>query len=281
VLIKIVAALKAKGISVGGMISREAREGNVRVGFEIIDLTNGKHGWLAHINQKSGPQVGKYHVNLEDLEKIGATAIIDAAEKYAVVAIDEIGPMELFSQKFKQAAKLALESKKLVLAVIHAKAKDPLINQSKQREDAEIFVVTLANRNTIVEEITKRALTNMQSTYDRIQYYKIEKNQKEAIITKLKAFLASEKEVTLAWLFGSLTCRNSIRDIDLAIHSEPKLTFKDFLNLNAQIELELGMPVDMIEIGNTPQSLKENIFASGILLKGTRRLQQQLQSANV
>ena len=81
VLIKIVEALKAKGVSVGGMISREAREGNVRVGFEIIDLTNGKHGWLAHVNQKSGPQVGKYHVNIEDLENIGAKAIADADTK--------------------------------------------------------------------------------------------------------------------------------------------------------------------------------------------------------
>jgi nucleoside-triphosphatase len=55
VLIEIVDALKAKGVSVGGMISREVREGNVRVGFEILDLTSGKRGWLAHVNQKSGP----------------------------------------------------------------------------------------------------------------------------------------------------------------------------------------------------------------------------------
>ena len=123
--------------------------------------------------------------------------------------------------------------------------------------------------------------TNMESTYDRIQYYKIEEKQKEAVITKLKGLLDSEREVTIAWLFGSLTRRNSVRDIDLAIHSEPKLTFKDFLNLNAQIELELGMPVDMIEIGNTPQSLKENIFTSGILIKGTRQLQQRLESTSV
>lgn len=123
--------------------------------------------------------------------------------------------------------------------------------------------------------------TNMQSTYDRILYYKIEKNQKEAIITKLKALLTPEKEVTLAWLFGSFTRSDSVRDIDLAIHSEPKFTFKDFLNLNAQIELELGMPVDMMEIGNAPQSLKENIFTSGILIKGTRRLQQQLQRTSI
>jgi nucleoside-triphosphatase len=158
VLIKTVDALKAQGVSVGGMISREAREGNVRIGFEIIDLTNSKHGWLAHINQRTGPQVGKYHVNMEDLEKIGATAIAEAVEKCDAVAVDEIGPMELFSQKFKQAVKQALESKKLVLAVVHAKAREPLINEAKQRDDAEKFTVTLANRDKLTEELTKHAL---------------------------------------------------------------------------------------------------------------------------
>ena len=158
VLIKMVEALKAKGINVGGMISREAREGNVRVGFEIIDLTSNKHGWLAHINQRTGPQVGKYHINLEDLENIGATAIVEAVEKCDVIAIDEIGPMEFYSQRFKQAVKQALESRKVVLAVVHGKARDPLINEAKQREGSEIFTVTLANRDKLAEEITKRAL---------------------------------------------------------------------------------------------------------------------------
>jgi nucleoside-triphosphatase len=158
VLTKTVETLKAEGISVGGMISREAREGNVRVGFEILDLTNNKHGWLAHINQKTGPQIGKYHVNLEDLENMGAAAIIEAVEKCDVIAIDEIGPMELFSQKFKQAVKQALESRKVVLAVVHAKARDQLINEVKRREDAEIFTVTLANRDSLPEELIKQAL---------------------------------------------------------------------------------------------------------------------------
>ena len=66
--------------------------------------------------------------------------------------------MELFSQKFKQAVKQALESRKVVLAVVHAKARDPLINEAKQREDSEIFTVTLADRDKLVEEITKRTL---------------------------------------------------------------------------------------------------------------------------
>jgi len=157
-LIKIVNSLKAEGISVGGMISREAREGNSRVGFEIIDLTNNRHSWLAHVTQRTGPQVGKYHVNLENLENISAKAISEAVEKCGAVAIDEIGPMELFSQKFKQAVTKALESKKLVLAVVHAKARDQLINEVKRREDAKVFAVTLANRDILSEELRKQAL---------------------------------------------------------------------------------------------------------------------------
>jgi len=44
--------------------------------------------------------------------------------------------MELFSQKFKHSTARALESEKFVLAVIHARAKDPLITMTKQRADA-------------------------------------------------------------------------------------------------------------------------------------------------
>ena len=162
VLTKTVDALKAKDVDIGGMISREAQESSTRVGFEIIDLTNGKHGWLAHVNQKTGPQVGKYHVNIQDLDNVGVQAIREATEKCSTIAIDEIGPMKLFSPKFKQAVAQALESKKLVLAVEHARAKDPLINKAKQRDDAEIFTITLANRDAIADELTKKVILNLK-----------------------------------------------------------------------------------------------------------------------
>jgi nucleoside-triphosphatase len=158
VLTKTVDALKAKGVSVGGMITREVREDNVRVGFEIVDLTSGKRGWLAQVDGQSGPQVGKYQVNLNDLDKIGVAAITQALEKCSAVAIDEIGPMELFSPKFKQVVTQVLESKKLVLTVVHGKAKDPLVTQVKRRVDAEIFNVTFSNRKILPEKLILRAL---------------------------------------------------------------------------------------------------------------------------
>ena len=141
----------------GGMISREVREGGARVGFEILDLSSGRHGWLAHVKQKNGPQVGKYRVNIEDLNAVGAQAIIEAVEKCEVIAIDEIGPMELFSKRFKDAVRKALESHKLVLAVVHWKAQNTLINEAKKREDAKITSVTLENREGLHEQITGNA----------------------------------------------------------------------------------------------------------------------------
>jgi nucleoside-triphosphatase len=157
VLLKTVEALKAKGASVGGMISREVRSCVTRVGFEILDLNSGKRGWLAHVNQKSGPHVGKYRVNLEDLKDVGVKAIVDAVENCDVVAIDEVGPMELSSEKFKEAVRKAVESGKLVIGVVHWKAKDRLIEELKKREDTEIFTVTSENRNELHQIITKKA----------------------------------------------------------------------------------------------------------------------------
>ncbi|MCJ7762219.1 NTPase [Candidatus Bathyarchaeota archaeon] len=158
VLTKTVDALKAEGYTVGGMISREARESGTRVGFEIRDLNSGRRGWLAHVNQKSGPQVGKYHVNIQDLNSIGAEAILAAVENCNVLAIDEIGPMELFSEKFKEATRKALESCKLVVAVVHWKAQDNLIIEARNREDAELITVTYENREKLHEAIVEKAL---------------------------------------------------------------------------------------------------------------------------
>ena len=169
VLLKAVDALKARGYSVGGVISREARVGWARVGFEILDLGSGRRGWLAHVNQKVGPRVGKYRVNLEDLDNIGANAIVNAAENFDVVAIDEIGPMELFSEKFKKAVRKAVECGKVVVGVVHWKARDRLIEEVKNREDIEMIAVTHENRNKLHETIVEKAVEFLE-TKEREQY---------------------------------------------------------------------------------------------------------------
>jgi len=164
VLTKAISGLKTKGYCVGGMLSREVREGGTRVGFEILDLSSDKRGCLANVNQRRGPQVGKYRVNMEDLNGIGAQAVTDAVENCDAVAVDEVGPMELFSVKFKEAVRKALESRKPVLAVVHWKAQDKLISDAKRREDAETIIVTSENREKLNERIIGKTLELLKQT---------------------------------------------------------------------------------------------------------------------
>jgi len=149
VLLKTVEKLKLQGVSVGGMISREARIGGERVGFEILDLMSGNRGWLAHVEGKEGPRVGKYRVNLEDVDLVGVEAVLDAVESADVVVVDEVGPMELCSERFRVAVRRAVEGELVVVGVVHWKARDRLTDEVKKREDLEMVEVTGENREDL------------------------------------------------------------------------------------------------------------------------------------
>lgn len=164
-LLRVVEALRTRGYSVGGMVSREVRSCGARVGFELLDLSSLKRGWLAHVNQKTGPNIGRYHVNLDDLEGLGAQAIVNAVDKCDIVAVDEVGPMELFSEKFKEAVAKAGESKKLVVSVVHLKSRSVLIEEMKGREDAETYTVTCQNRGSLHEAVFRKAVEYLESRH--------------------------------------------------------------------------------------------------------------------
>ena len=162
VILRAVDVLKAKGHKVGGMISREVRERGVRVGFEIVDFNTGQRGWLAHIAQSTGPQIGKYRVNLGDLNVIGASSIINALRDADIIVVDEIGPMELFSPEFRKAVDQARESGKPVVGTIHFRARDSLINAIRAREDAEILEVTYENRESLHNVIISKVVQSLE-----------------------------------------------------------------------------------------------------------------------
>ncbi len=149
-------ALKQRGFKVGGMVSQEVRENGARVGFEVKDIVSGKKGWLAQVNQENGPRIGKYRVNLVDLQEVGVGAIVEAVSSSDIVAIDEIGPMELFSTMFQKAVEAALESQKIVVVVAHWKAHHDLVIEAKYRQDAETFVVSAGNREDLPKALYEK-----------------------------------------------------------------------------------------------------------------------------
>jgi nucleoside-triphosphatase len=153
--------LTARGRKPGGIISGEIRHGGVRIGFSLEDLMTHETGILAHIDQKEGPQVGKYRVNLSDIQRIGVTAIRRAITEADVVIVDELGPMELHSKPFILAVEMALASPKHLVGTIHRRASHYLIAAIKSNRAYRIIEVTLDNRsrlpNEIVEQLTEHA----------------------------------------------------------------------------------------------------------------------------
>jgi nucleoside-triphosphatase len=149
ILRRTVKELKNRNYTVGGMFCREVREGGIRVGFEIRDISTGQRGWLAHVNQPTGPTIGKYHVNLTDLDVISAGSILDALKNADILAVDEIGPMELLSPAFSNALTKAVESSKPLIGTIHYRLSNSLVNTIKAREDTEILNVTYENRESL------------------------------------------------------------------------------------------------------------------------------------
>jgi predicted nucleotidyltransferase len=116
----------------------------------------------------------------------------------------------------------------------------------------------------------------MRSSYDAIRFYKLDSERRKSIIRRLKEYLAREEKIKLALVFGSLTTRHSVRDIDVCIHSVPTMDFKELLDINARVELDIGIPVDISELSNLPPSLGIDILRHGILLKGSRSFSYQL-----
>ena len=149
-VLRAVELLRTRGLKVGGMVSREERSGGVRVGFIVEDLLTGACGYLAKVGPGPGPRVGKYHVVLSDLETVGVGAIRRALSEADVVVIDEIGPMELYSDAFKEAVREALDSPKPVLATIHIRARRyPYTGSILSRPDVAVYTITLSNRDSL------------------------------------------------------------------------------------------------------------------------------------
>jgi nucleoside-triphosphatase len=139
----------------GGFYTKEIREQGRRTGFRLVTL-DGARGLLASVNISSPFRVGKYAVDLADLETVGVGALQRAIgqPEVSLLVMDEIGKMELFSPAFREAVLAALDSPKLVLGTIMARP-HPWVDAIKARPEVSLVEVTPLNRSTLPEEILR------------------------------------------------------------------------------------------------------------------------------
>lgn len=139
------------GREAAGFYTEERRQGNKRVGFDIITL-DGRTAALSHVNIKGRHRVGKYGVDLESIDSVAVAAVENAIAGGKTVIIDEIGKMELFSDRFREWVLRALDSPNPVIAVIMLKS-NPFADAIKRRTDVNMYEVTLSNRDSLPARI--------------------------------------------------------------------------------------------------------------------------------
>lgn len=164
-LSRILFELRKAGFAPGGVLTREVRSHGEREGFQLVDISSDETEILAEVKGITGPRVGKYRVNLKALSTLGGEAIRNAALKSDVIAIDEVGPMELLSPEFRRAVRHAtLEVRdKPVVCVMHKRFLDPLIDELRASPDAKEQEITFENRNELPLDVAKDIIRYLEN----------------------------------------------------------------------------------------------------------------------
>jgi len=123
-----------------------------RMGFRVVTL-DGEEGILAHVDCNSNYKVGKYRVDVDSFNRVAIPALEKALKEKSIIIVDEIGKMELFSDKFKELINNILDSGKLLICVI-MENRDVFTDRIKKRNDVNILTVDYNNREGLDEKVT-------------------------------------------------------------------------------------------------------------------------------
>ncbi|CAF2962879.1 unnamed protein product [Rotaria sp. Silwood2] len=142
-----------QNISCYGFYTEEIRGHNgSRIGFDVVTLDGNSRASLARINEYTTsrssllPRIGQYNVFVDEFESI-ALPLLTNIQTPCICFIDEIGKMELLSNKFKDLIQALIERPNLILiATIPIK---PLgfVDKIRTRKDCHLITVTRDNRS--------------------------------------------------------------------------------------------------------------------------------------
>ncbi|MGC8852927.1 MAG: NTPase [Hydrogenobacter sp.] len=160
---KVVERIKDKAI---GFWTEEVRDKvkKERTGFRIVS-TDKKSIIFASKFFTSKYLVGSYGVNVERFESV-ALPILERAlkEKDKIVVIDEVGKMELFSEKFANMVSLLLsDTKRSMLITIPIRDVHPLVKWIRRHPQVVLMELKKENRDALPEEIVNLLLQDYRT----------------------------------------------------------------------------------------------------------------------
>ena len=143
--------LSALDIRPRGFYTEEIRDGRERRGFTVKTF-GGRDCVLAHTDIQGPPRVGGYGVDITSFEDTALPELEEAVGRREIIVIDEIGKMEMFSNRFKNLVLQALDGPAPVLAVI-SESGNGFIDGIKKRKDVKLFTLSRQARDALIPDI--------------------------------------------------------------------------------------------------------------------------------
>ncbi len=138
---------------IGGFYTEHIMAGHMRKGF-MMRTFDGQERVLASKTLKSPQKLGKYCVDMNALENVGVPALRLGLMTKDLIVIDELGEMEVMSERFRLAMWECLNSTKPVLATVLSGAK-PFSNEIKKLPDTQIIILTKSNYASVKLQVRK------------------------------------------------------------------------------------------------------------------------------
>ncbi|MFX0011841.1 MAG: NTPase [Candidatus Hermodarchaeota archaeon] len=145
---------KEQRFTIRGFITPEVREHNRRIGFDIEDITTGSKIPFARVgNFNSEKKVGKYTVYIDELDLYISKLERFVEDPSTVFIIDEIGKMELFSNKFETFIKKLFTNNHNIVATMGQTLHHPIKDYIRKVTNIRFFLLTRENQHQIFEKV--------------------------------------------------------------------------------------------------------------------------------
>lgn len=130
-----------------GMSAVAVSEDGERIGFDLKDSDDNTTP-LARVGKPTGYPVSRYFVDINSLDNF--VGHLFAYQPGQLLYLDEIGQMQLYSEKFKELVNHYLASPNDYIGTFSSIYHDPFIEEVKHRADVFVCTVTPENREQLI-----------------------------------------------------------------------------------------------------------------------------------
>ena len=153
-IVRLIKYISKRQITAYGFLTPEVREGNNRIGFDIVDIKTKEREKLARkgsFNTKY--HLGSYCVFIESIKKIISKYEDIRFQEGDLIIIDEIGKMELFSKKFQEFIIKIFASNISIIATIGLTVKHSMKDHLLNLPNVKLFNLNSQNFHRTYQKI--------------------------------------------------------------------------------------------------------------------------------